>query len=106
MGTVTTEQVQLGIGVRVQFCWQIFKSATKQHNQKIVMEKLPKQLEKLDHQCFPNSTVTWLTLKSLPKLEKPYIRGGILATLGESKWSEDKTSRLKYLNELKTTWVK
>ncbi|XP_050264170.1 disease resistance RPP13-like protein 4 [Quercus robur] len=87
-------------------CWQIFKSATKQHNPKTVTKKLPEQLEKLDLQCFPNSTATWLTPESLPKLEKLYIRGGNLATLGESKWSKVKALRLKYLNELKTTWIK
>ena len=64
------------------------------------------KLEKLDVQCFPKSTATWLTPESLPYLKKLDIRGGNLATLGESKWSEVKTLRLKYLNELKTTWIK
>ena len=43
-------------------CWQMFKSdpkqATKQHNPKTVTGNLPKQLEKLDLQCFPKSTET------------------------------------------------
>ncbi|XP_075640250.1 uncharacterized protein LOC142611998 [Castanea sativa] len=71
-----------------------------------IIEKLPEKLEKLDLQCFPKSTATWLTPESLPNLQKLYVRGGNLATLGESKWSEVKTLRLKYLNELKTTWMK
>ena len=76
----------------------------KEDNQ--MNKKLPEQLEKLDIQCFPKSTATWLTPESLPNLEKLYIRGGNLANLGKSKWSKVKTSRLKYLNELKTTWIK
>uniref|UniRef100_A0A7N2N2L6 Disease resistance R13L4/SHOC-2-like LRR domain-containing protein n=1 Tax=Quercus lobata TaxID=97700 RepID=A0A7N2N2L6_QUELO len=71
----------------------------------VEIETLPRQLKKLDLQCFPKSTATWLTPESLPNLEKLYVRGN-LATLGESKWSQVKTLRLKYLNELKTTWIK
>uniref|UniRef100_A0A7N2N4P9 Disease resistance R13L4/SHOC-2-like LRR domain-containing protein n=1 Tax=Quercus lobata TaxID=97700 RepID=A0A7N2N4P9_QUELO len=70
----------------------------------VEIETLPRQLKKLDLQCFPKSTATWLTPESLPNLEKLYVRGGNLATLGESKWSQVKILRLKYLNELKTTW--
>ena len=76
----------------------------KEDNQ--MNKKFPEQLEKLDIQCFPKSTATWLTPESLPNLEKLYIRGGNLATLGKYKWSKVKTLRLKYLNELKTTWIK
>lgn len=54
----------------------------------VEIETLPRQLKKLDLQCFPKSTATWLTPDSLSNLEKLYIRGGNLATLGESKWSE------------------
>ena len=86
--------------------------ATKSED-KIVEETKPagtvpiiEKLEKLDVQCFPKSTATWLTPESLPYLKKLDIRGGNLATLGENKWSEVKTLRLKYLNELKTTWIK
>ena len=61
------------------------------------IETLPEKLEKLDLQCFPKSTATWLTPESLPNLEKLYIIGGNLATLGKSKWSKVKTLRLKKL---------
>ncbi|KAK9984753.1 hypothetical protein SO802_034278 [Lithocarpus litseifolius] len=80
------------------------QSAPKQHNPKTVTEELPKQLEKLDLQCFPNSTSTWLTPDSLPHLEKLYIRGGNLATLDRSKWLKVQALRLKYLRELKMNW--
>ncbi|XP_050264172.1 uncharacterized protein LOC126708422 [Quercus robur] len=53
-----------------------------------IIEKLPEKLQKLDLQCFPKSTATWLTPDSLSNLDKLYIRGGNLATLGESKWSK------------------
>ncbi|XP_030958320.1 uncharacterized protein LOC115980179 [Quercus lobata] len=79
---------------------------TKSAGTVLIVETLPQQLKKLDLQCFPKSTATWLTPESLPNLEKLYVRGGNLATLGESKWSQVKTLRLKYLNELKTTWIK
>ncbi|KAL4602381.1 hypothetical protein ACB092_10G049400 [Castanea dentata] len=89
-------------------CWQMFKSApkqaTKQHNPKTVTGNLPKQLEKLDLQCFPKSTATWLTPDSLPVLEKLYIRGGNLAILDRSKWLKVQALRLKYLRELKMNW--
>ncbi|XP_050264165.1 disease resistance RPP13-like protein 4 [Quercus robur] len=67
--------------------------------------RLPEQLGKLDLQCFPKSTAKWLTPESLPDLEELYIRGGKLATLEKSEWSKVKTLRLKYLRELKMTWI-
>ncbi|KAM3734775.1 hypothetical protein ACB098_10G040400 [Castanea mollissima] len=89
-------------------CWQMFKSdpkqTTKQHNPKTVTGNLPKKLEKLDLQCFPKSTATWLTPDSLPDLSKLYIRGGNLATLDRSKWLKVQALRLKYLRELKMNW--
>ena len=89
-------------------CWQMFKSdpkqATKQHNPKTVTGNLPNQLEKLDLQCFPKSTATWLTPDSLQNLYKLYIRGGNLATLDRSKWLKVQALRLKYLRELKMNW--
>jgi hypothetical protein len=69
------------------------------------IDKLPNQLEKLDLECFPNYLSTWLTPKDLPNLEKLYIRGGDLATLDKSKWLKVKSLRLKFLRELKMTWI-
>uniref|UniRef100_A0A2N9EI46 Uncharacterized protein n=1 Tax=Fagus sylvatica TaxID=28930 RepID=A0A2N9EI46_FAGSY len=70
-----------------------------------VIDKLPNKLEKLDLECFPNHLSTWLTPKDLPNLEKLYIRGGDLATLDKSKWLKVKSLRLKFLRELKMTWI-
>ncbi|KAL4637085.1 hypothetical protein ACB092_03G055500 [Castanea dentata] len=61
------------------------------------------ELKKLDLQCFPNSTPTWLKPGDLPKLEKLYISGGNLTTLEKSLW-EVKALRLKYLSGMKTNW--
>ena len=85
-------------------CWKIFKSAPKEQN--LQTDKLSiKKLEKLDLQCFPNSTASWLTPDSLPDLKKLYIRGGNLATLDRiSNWSNVEALRLKYLRELKMNW--
>ncbi|GMY29959.1 rac guanine nucleotide exchange factor JJ-like [Fagus crenata] len=69
------------------------------------IDKLPNQLEKLDLECFPNHLSTWLTPKDLPHLEKLYIRGGDLATLDKGKWLKVKSLRLKFLRELKMTWI-
>ncbi|KAL4602395.1 hypothetical protein ACB092_10G050300 [Castanea dentata] len=89
-------------------CWKKSKSAQKQapKKQNLQTEKLPiKKLEKLDLQCFPNSTASWLTPDSLPDLKKLYIRGGNLATLDRiSNWSNVQALRLKYLRELKMNW--
>ena len=63
------------------------------------------KLEKLDLHCFPNPAAKWLTPNSLPDLEKLYIRGGSLATLDKRKWSKVKILRLKYLLEVKMTWL-
>ncbi|XP_030945737.1 uncharacterized protein LOC115970216 [Quercus lobata] len=63
------------------------------------------KLEKLDLQCFPNPAAKWLTPDSLPDLEKLYIRGGSLETLDKRKWSKVKILRLKYLREVKMTWL-
>jgi hypothetical protein len=68
------------------------------------IDELPRQLEKLDLECFPNHLSTWLTPIDLPNLEKLYIRGGDLATLDKSKWKV-KSLRLKFLRELKMTWI-
>ena len=70
-----------------------------------VIDKLPKELKKLDLQCFPKSTSKWLTPEALPNLKKLYIRGGNLATLDRMQWSTVKTLRLKFLRELKMTWI-
>ena len=80
-------------------------SETKVISPTQTLTKLPEELEKLDLQCFPKSTATWLT-PDLPNLEKLYIRGGNLATLDlyKSEWSKVKTLRLKYLSELKMNW--
>ncbi|XP_075658686.1 uncharacterized protein LOC142628482 [Castanea sativa] len=61
------------------------------------------KLEKLDLQCFPYSTPTWLRPGDLPKLEKLYIRGGNFTTLEKVKWKV-KALRLKYLSGMKTNW--
>ena len=63
------------------------------------------KLEKLDLHCFPNPAAKWLTPDSLLDLEKLYIRGGSLATLDKRKWSKVKILRLKYLLEVKMTWL-
>ena len=90
-------------------CWKRLIPATKQPKSETTKdqlnEKLPEQLVKLDLQCFPQSTATWLTHDSLPNLEKLYIRGGSLAILDNKKWLKVKTLRLKYLAELKMTWI-
>ena len=90
-------------------CWKRLIPATKQPKSETTKdqlnEKLPEQLVKLDLQCFPQSTATWLTHDSLPNLEKLYIRGGRLAILDNKKWLKVKTLRLKYLAELKMTWI-
>nr|XP_023870653.1 disease resistance RPP13-like protein 4 [Quercus suber] len=103
VATLANQQGEAQIGGDAS-CWKIFKSAPKQHNPKTVTEELPKQLEKLDLQCFPNSTSTWLTPDSLPLLEKLYIRGGNLATLDRSKWLKVQALHLNYLRELKMNW--
>ncbi|KAK9984746.1 hypothetical protein SO802_034271 [Lithocarpus litseifolius] len=94
-------------------CWKRLIPCTKQQKSKTrndqQAEKLPKNLEKLDLQCFPMSRAEWLSPNSLPHLKKLYIRGGNLATLEDLdkiNWSEVKTLRLKYLRDLKMTWIK
>ena len=67
-------------------------------------KNLPENLEKLDLHCFPGKLIPWLKPDCLPKLEKLYIRGGKLTTLGKEKWTV-KTLRLKYLTEMKTNWI-
>uniref|UniRef100_A0A7N2R0N2 Disease resistance R13L4/SHOC-2-like LRR domain-containing protein n=2 Tax=Quercus lobata TaxID=97700 RepID=A0A7N2R0N2_QUELO len=61
------------------------------------------ELEKLDLQCFPYSTPTWLKPGDLPMLEKLYIRGGNFTTLEKGTWNV-KALRLKYLSGMKTNW--
>ncbi|KAK7836506.1 uncharacterized protein LOC112031831 [Quercus suber] len=61
------------------------------------------ELKKLDLQCFPYSTPSWLKPGDLPKLEKLYIRGGNFTTLEKGTW-EVKALRLKYLSGMKTNW--
>ena len=61
------------------------------------------ELKKLDLQCFPYSTPTWLKPADLPKLEKLYIRGGNFTTLEKGTWKA-KALRLKYLSGMKTNW--
>ncbi|GLU05311.1 hypothetical protein SLE2022_224160 [Rubroshorea leprosula] len=66
---------------------------------------LPKQLEKLDLRCYPNSSLPpWIKPDQLEKLEKLYIRGGHLCCLKEFKTV--KTLRLRYLTKLKMDWKK
>ncbi|XP_062004488.1 uncharacterized protein LOC133721775 [Rosa rugosa] len=65
-------------------------------------------LEKLDLQCYPHMKApTWLTPGMLKKLEKLYIRGGQLQSLGQvqesDKWTVE-ILRLKFLSELKMDW--
>ncbi|XP_075640256.1 disease resistance RPP13-like protein 4 [Castanea sativa] len=93
-------------------CWKRIpcskqqKSKTRNDQQ---VGKLPMKLRKLDLQCFPMSKAKWLTPNSLPHLKKLYIRGGNLATLEDldkKNWLEVKTLRLKYLGDLKMTWIK
>ncbi|PRQ44459.1 putative leucine-rich repeat domain, L domain-containing protein [Rosa chinensis] len=65
-------------------------------------------LEKLDLQCYPHMKApTWLTPGMLKKLEKLYIRGGQLQSLGQvqesDKWTVE-ILRLKFLRELKMDW--
>ena len=67
------------------------------------INKLPNKLKKLDLQCFPCSTPTWLTPDDLPNLGKLYIRGGNFTTLKKGKWKVE-ALRLKYLREMKTNW--
>ena len=67
------------------------------------INKLPNKLKKLDLQCFPYSTPTWLTPDDLPNLGKLYIRGGNFTTLKKGKWKVE-ALRLKYLREMKTNW--
>ncbi|XP_050266678.1 uncharacterized protein LOC126710318 [Quercus robur] len=87
-------------------CWKRIIPAPNQQKleKRNDQPKLPMQLEKLDLQCFPKSTAPWLTHDFFPILEKLYIRGGNLATLDKSEWSNVKTLRLKYLRELKMNW--
>ena len=68
-------------------------------------DKLINKLEKLDLQCFPYSTPTWLKPGDLPMLEKLYIRGGNFTTLEKGMWKV-KALRLKYLSGMKTNWRK
>ena len=69
--------------------------------------KLPSKLEKLDLQCFPEPTSTWLIPGDLQNIKKLYIRGGNLATLNpdKNKWPKVDSLRLKFLRELKMTWI-
>nr|POE67161.1 disease resistance rpp13-like protein 4 [Quercus suber] len=66
-------------------------------------DKLPNKLEKLDLQCFPYSTPTWLKPGDLPMLEKLYVRGGNFTTLEKGTWKV-KALRLQYLSGMKTNW--
>uniref|UniRef100_A0A2N9I2S3 Disease resistance R13L4/SHOC-2-like LRR domain-containing protein n=1 Tax=Fagus sylvatica TaxID=28930 RepID=A0A2N9I2S3_FAGSY len=70
-------------------------------------EKLLETLVKLDLQCFPKTTSTWLTPENLPNIKKLYIRGGNLETLNpdKNKWPKVDSLRLKFLRELKMTWI-
>ncbi|KAL4637072.1 hypothetical protein ACB092_03G054500 [Castanea dentata] len=94
-------------------CWKRLIPDSKQQKSKTRNDqqvgKLPMKLRKLDLQCFPMSKAKWLTPNSLPHLKKLYIRGGNLATLEDldkKNWLEVKTLRLKYLGDLKMTWIK
>ncbi|KAM5559054.1 disease resistance protein RPM1 [Rosa sericea] len=68
-------------------------------------------LEKLDLQCYPRMKApTWLAPGMLKKLEKLYIRGGRLQSLGQVQETEESDKwtveilRLKFLSELKMDW--
>ncbi|CAK7350747.1 unnamed protein product [Dovyalis caffra] len=70
---------------------------------------LPKDLLKLDLQCYPETKAPlWLSPGRLKNLKKLYIRGGHLNDLGDQvgdvKWNV-KILRLKFLQELKMNWI-
>ncbi|KAF2305050.1 hypothetical protein GH714_001369 [Hevea brasiliensis] len=71
--------------------------------------ELPKDLEKLDLQCYPGTEApSWLMPSKLECLQKLYIRGGKLCGLGQSQGPNDKWKvkilRVKYLSDLKMDW--
>ncbi|KAL1822488.1 hypothetical protein ACET3Z_009266 [Daucus carota] len=73
---------------------------------------LPKQLQKLDLQCYPlESAPEWLKPKKLENLKKLYIRGGKLRDLNltNDDWEVEpwnvETLRLKYLTGLGMNWT-
>lgn len=62
----------------------------------------PPELKKLDLVGFPHEDMPyWLSPTKLSKLEKLYIKGGILSDI-KGKWKNVKTLILKYTKELKT----
>lgn len=66
-------------------------------------------LEKLDLQCYPQSTTPdWLTPEKLTSLRKLYIRGGRLEDdlrlSNGFNWEKVETLRLKFLAGLKMNW--
>ncbi|KAF3595905.1 hypothetical protein DY000_02024586 [Brassica cretica] len=76
-----------------------------------VPEQLPKKLEKLDLQCFPDPVLpTWLQPHKLGGLKKLYIKGGTELTgfgkfeTDESNKCEVKVLRLKFLPRFKVEW--
>ncbi|XP_062073921.1 uncharacterized protein LOC133778113 [Humulus lupulus] len=98
-------------------CFDIWGRSTPSGEKKSIEEKLSKNLEKLDLQCYPHeSTPSWLVPGKLANLKKLYIRGGKLGgDLGYSSfkngnestmiaWKFVETLRLKFLAGLKLDW--
>ncbi|XP_062118290.1 uncharacterized protein LOC133831901 [Humulus lupulus] len=98
-------------------CFDIWGRSTPSGENKSIEEKLSKNLEKLDLQCYPHeSTPSWLVPGKLANLKKLYIRGGNLGgDLGYSSfkngyestmiaWKFVETLRLKFLAGLKLDW--
>ncbi|KAF5202538.1 Disease resistance rpp13-like protein [Thalictrum thalictroides] len=76
----------------------------------LTMESLsmPKNLEKLDLQCFPhNVSPNWLKSSNLKNLKRLYIKGGKLGSLkneaGDEAWNV-KILRLKFLIDMVMNW--
>ncbi|CAN6875204.1 unnamed protein product [Brassica oleracea] len=85
--------------------------AAEARKRRKVPEQLPKKLEKLDLQCFPDPVLpTWLQPHKLGGLKKLYIKGGTELTgfgkfeTDESKKCEVKVLRLKFLPRFKVEW--
>uniref|UniRef100_A0A0E0L6A1 Disease resistance R13L4/SHOC-2-like LRR domain-containing protein n=1 Tax=Oryza punctata TaxID=4537 RepID=A0A0E0L6A1_ORYPU len=66
---------------------------------------LPSELEKLDLRCFPLPDFPrWAEPHLLPRLEKLYVRGGMIAGLGEGCGSAVKVLRVRFLRHLDYSW--
>nr|XP_015638700.1 uncharacterized protein LOC107276992 [Oryza sativa Japonica Group] len=69
---------------------------------------LPSELEKLDLRCFPLPDFPrWAEPHLLPRLEKLYVRGGMITGLGEGGGgSAVKVLRVRFLRHLDYSWEK